>query len=224
MEVDTSNIVHEIASGKGGVSEIPLQNRAATMEADLDTGLTSKPVDATADKSPLVALNIGATDMEESGQQLNSNAIEKAGATPRVGVDASRVDSGQKLIDTVDVNAAENSGQHVLQVENENGTRNWTLVAHKNSGGSRIGSSASQSNSPSRGKGATGNVQLCVDPNLILPTQNVFEPLSGTEKFQLEHCVEKNTTFVQSTNDLIVSEENPGETSRGEFVCKFWIT
>jgi len=33
---------------------------------------------------------------------------------------------------------AENSGQHVLQVENENQTKNWTLVAHKKSTSSRI--------------------------------------------------------------------------------------
>ncbi|KAG5622529.1 hypothetical protein H5410_007747 [Solanum commersonii] len=47
---------------------------------------------------------------------------ENKGGTPRVGVDASRVgsgkkimDSGHKLMDTSDVEDAENSGQHVLQ-------------------------------------------------------------------------------------------------------------
>uniref|UniRef100_M1DJH3 NB-ARC domain containing protein n=1 Tax=Solanum tuberosum TaxID=4113 RepID=M1DJH3_SOLTU len=58
--------------------------------------------------------------------------------TPKVGVDVPRVGSGQKLMDSgqkpmdiYDVEDAENSGQHVLQVENENPTKNWTLVAHK---------------------------------------------------------------------------------------------
>ncbi|KAH0761526.1 hypothetical protein KY290_017599 [Solanum tuberosum] len=37
------------------------------------------------------------------------------------------MDSGQKLMDTYDVEDAENSGQHVLQVANENPTKNWTL-------------------------------------------------------------------------------------------------
>ncbi|KAG5612104.1 hypothetical protein H5410_023385 [Solanum commersonii] len=36
-------------------------------------------------------------------------------------------------MDTSDVEDAENSGQHVLQVETKNATKNWTLVAHKNS-------------------------------------------------------------------------------------------
>ncbi|KAG5570838.1 hypothetical protein H5410_060604 [Solanum commersonii] len=52
---------------------------------------------------------------------------------------------------------------------------------------SRIGSSTSRSNSSSQEKGAT----KCVDPNLTLPTQNAFEPLSATRKIQLEHCMEK---------------------------------
>ncbi|WMV19712.1 hypothetical protein MTR67_013097, partial [Solanum verrucosum] len=62
----------------------------------------------------------------------------KYGGTPRVGVDAPRVGSGQKLMDSrqklmdiSDVEDAEKSGQHVLQVENENATKNWILVAHE---------------------------------------------------------------------------------------------
>ncbi|WMV19713.1 hypothetical protein MTR67_013098 [Solanum verrucosum] len=89
----------------------------------------------------------------------------KYGGTPRVGVDAPRVGSGQKLMDsrqklmdTSDVEDAEKSGQHVLQVENENATKNWTLVAHKNSTSSRTLYPTSQNNSPCSEKGgATGN-------------------------------------------------------------------
>ena len=36
----------------------------------------------------------------------------------------------KKLMDTFDVEDAGNSGQDVLQVENENATKNWTLIAH----------------------------------------------------------------------------------------------
>ncbi|KAK4736806.1 hypothetical protein R3W88_000503 [Solanum pinnatisectum] len=86
---------------------------------------------------------------------LMSNATKNAWGIPRVGVDAPRVDSGQKLIDsrqklmdTSDVEDAENSGQHVLQVANENPTKNWTLVTHKKSTSSQIISPASQNNSP----------------------------------------------------------------------------
>ncbi|KAG5615909.1 hypothetical protein H5410_015733 [Solanum commersonii] len=59
---------------------------------------------------------------------------ENKGGTPKVGVDAPQVgsgkklmDTGQKLIDTSDVKDAKNSRQQVLQVENENPTKNWTL-------------------------------------------------------------------------------------------------
>ncbi|KAG5586273.1 hypothetical protein H5410_046707 [Solanum commersonii] len=44
----------------------------------------------------------------EFGLNFTSNATKKEGGTPKVGVDASRVDSGQKLIDTTDVEDAEN--------------------------------------------------------------------------------------------------------------------
>uniref|UniRef100_M1D448 NB-ARC domain containing protein n=1 Tax=Solanum tuberosum TaxID=4113 RepID=M1D448_SOLTU len=74
---------------------------------------------------------------KEVGLNLMSNATKNAGGTPRVGVDAPRVDSGQKILNTFDVEDAKNSGQHVLQVENENPTKNWTLIAHKKSTSSR---------------------------------------------------------------------------------------
>ncbi|KAG5592722.1 hypothetical protein H5410_043236 [Solanum commersonii] len=86
------------------------------------------------------------------------------GGMPRVGVDAPRVgsgqkimDSGHKLMDTSDVEDAENSRQHVLQVETKNATKNWTLVAHKNSTSNRSLSPTSQNNFPCSEKGATEN-------------------------------------------------------------------
>ncbi|WMV14314.1 hypothetical protein MTR67_007699 [Solanum verrucosum] len=53
-------------------------------------------------------------------------------------------------------------GQQLSQ--NRGVTRNWTLVAYKNSAGRHIRSSASQSNSPERENGDIGNFQLRVDP------------------------------------------------------------
>ncbi|KAH0672230.1 hypothetical protein KY284_023317 [Solanum tuberosum] len=92
---------------------------------------------------------------KEVGLNLMSNATKNAGGTPRVGVDApladlgqKLMDSGQKLMDTSDVEDDENSGQHVLHIENENPTKNWTLVAYKKSTSSRILSPTSQNNSP----------------------------------------------------------------------------
>ncbi|KAG5604161.1 hypothetical protein H5410_025653 [Solanum commersonii] len=101
---------------------------------------------------------------KELGLNLMSKATKNAGGTPIVGVDAPRVDSGQKLMDsgqkimdTSDVEDAENSRQHVLQVENDNPTKNWTMVAHKKSTSSRSLPPTSQNNSPCSEKGPTGN-------------------------------------------------------------------
>ncbi|KAG5618108.1 hypothetical protein H5410_017932 [Solanum commersonii] len=67
------------------------------------------------------------------------------------------MDLGQKLMDTPNVEDGENSGQHVLHVENENPTKNWTLIAHKKSTSSQILSPTSQNNSPCSEKGPTRN-------------------------------------------------------------------
>ncbi|KAH0740027.1 hypothetical protein KY290_033070 [Solanum tuberosum] len=56
-----------------------------------------------------------------------SNATKNVGGTPRIGVDAPRVDSGQKLMDS----GQKITDMHVLQVENENPTKNWTLTTGK---------------------------------------------------------------------------------------------
>ncbi|KAG5588696.1 hypothetical protein H5410_049130 [Solanum commersonii] len=69
--------------------------------------------------------------IKEVGMNLMSNATKNAGGTPKVGIDVPQVgsgqklmDSGQKLMDTSDVEDAENSMQHVLQVEIENAAKN----------------------------------------------------------------------------------------------------
>ncbi|KAG5594391.1 hypothetical protein H5410_035623 [Solanum commersonii] len=73
---------------------------------------------------------IDAVQSKEVGLNLMSNATKNAGGTSRVEIDAPRVgsgqklvDSGQKLMDPFDVEDAENSGEHLLQVENENPTK-----------------------------------------------------------------------------------------------------
>ncbi|KAG5576224.1 hypothetical protein H5410_056358, partial [Solanum commersonii] len=102
--------------------------------------------------------------------------------TPRVGVDAPQVgacqkiiDSGHTLMDTSDVEDAENSGKHVLQVETKNATKNWTPVAHKNSTSNRSLSPTSQNNSPRSEKGATGNfMAVRRDKILVMPQETYY--------------------------------------------------
>ncbi|KAF3638668.1 hypothetical protein FXO38_13235 [Capsicum annuum] len=97
-----------------------------------------------------------------------------------------------------------------LQVENsnseENASGNWNLITYKKTLGSRIGSLAGQNNSSSWKKGANEGS----DPNLILSTQNIFEPLSATENIQQQHYIEKHMTSVSQanvTNELIITKE-----------------
>ncbi|KAG5589759.1 hypothetical protein H5410_040273 [Solanum commersonii] len=118
---------------------------------------------------------------------------EYKGGTPRVGVDAPRVgsgkkimDSGHKLVDTSDVEDAKNSGHHVLQVETKNATKNWTLVAHKNSTCNRSLFPTSQNNSPCSEKGAIENFhdsekkQDISNASRDLLCSNSFDALSKT--------------------------------------------
>ncbi|KAH0709548.1 hypothetical protein KY284_010975 [Solanum tuberosum] len=136
----------------------------------------------------------------DSGQQLNGNDVGDQSVTDaRLNIE---ITATSKPIDL----QAENSNRE------ENASGNWTVIAHKNSVGSRIGSSTSRSNSSSQEKGAIE----CVDPNLTLPTQNVFETLSATRKIQLEHCMEKgmsSLSHAKMTNDLIISKEKQGQIS-----------
>ncbi|XP_049343274.1 uncharacterized protein LOC125807577 [Solanum verrucosum] len=149
---------------------------------------------------------------KEVGLNLMSNATKNAGGTPRVGVDALRVDSrqklmdsGQKLMDTSDVEDAENSGQHVLQVENENPTKNWTLVAHKKSTNSRILSPTSQNNSPCSEKGLTGNFH---DSEKRQDTSNASRDLLCSNSFDASlKTTGKQVRLTENDNDLIQEKQ-----------------
>ncbi|WMV10680.1 hypothetical protein MTR67_004065 [Solanum verrucosum] len=134
------------------------------------------------------------------------------GGMPRVGVDAPRVgsgkkimDSGHKLMDTSDVEDAENSGQHVLQVETKNATKNWILVPHKNSTSNRSLSPTSQNNSPCSEKGATENFHDSEKRQDIsiasrdLLCSNSFDALSKTTGKQVK--------LTENDNDLIQEKQ-----------------
>jgi len=145
---------------------------------------------------------------KEVGLNLMSNATKNAGGTPRVGVDAPRVDSGQKLMDsgqklmdTSDVENAENSGQHVLQVETKNATKNWTLVAHKNSTSNRSLFPTSQNNSPCSEKGATRNFH---DSEKRQDISNASRDLLCSNNFDaLLKTTGKQVRLTENDNDLI---------------------
>ncbi|KAG5620753.1 hypothetical protein H5410_005971 [Solanum commersonii] len=115
------------------------------------------------------------------------------------------MDSGHKLMDTSDVEDAENSGQHVLQVETKNATKNWTLVAHKNSTSNRSLSPISQNNSPYSEKGATGNFhdsekrQDISNASRYLLCSNSFDVLSKTTGKQVK--------LTENDNDLIQEKQ-----------------
>ncbi|XP_049386891.1 uncharacterized protein LOC125851145 [Solanum stenotomum] len=149
---------------------------------------------------------------KEVGLNLMSNATKNAEGTPRVGVDAPRVDSGQKLMDsgqkimnTSDVEDAENSGQHVLQVENENPTKNWTLVAHKKSTSSRSLSPTSQNNSPCSEKGPTENFH---DSEKRQDTSNASRDLLCSNSFDaLLKTTGKQVRLTENDHDLIQEKQ-----------------
>ncbi|KAH0692463.1 hypothetical protein KY285_019560 [Solanum tuberosum] len=150
-------------------------------------------------------------DVVTSNIGVQTTTENKRG-TPRVGVDAPRVgsgkkimDSGHKLMDTSDVEDAENSGQHVLQVETKNATKNWTLVAHKNSTSNRSLSPTSQNNSPCSEKGVTGNFydsekrQDISNASRDLLCSNSFDALSKTTGQQVK--------LTKNDNDLIKEKQ-----------------
>ncbi|KAG5581936.1 hypothetical protein H5410_052563 [Solanum commersonii] len=104
-------------------------------------------------------------------------------------------------MDTFDVEDAENFGQHVLQVENENATYNWTLVAHNKSTSSRTLSLTSQNNSLYSEDGATRNfhdsekMQDISNASRDLLCSNIFDALLKT--------TEKQVKLTENDNDLI---------------------
>ncbi|KAH0693895.1 hypothetical protein KY285_020992 [Solanum tuberosum] len=113
------------------------------------------------------------------------------------------MDSGHKLIDKSDVEDAENSGQHVLQVETKNATKNWTLVVHKNSTSNRSLSPTSKNNSPCSEKGATGNFhesekrQYISNASRDLLCLNSFDALSKTTGKQVKLTENNNNDLIQ---------------------------
>ncbi|KAK4719045.1 hypothetical protein R3W88_017383 [Solanum pinnatisectum] len=100
-------------------------------------------------------------------------------------------------MDTSNVEDAENSGQHVLQVENENPTKNWTLVAHKKSTSSRILSLTSQNNSPCSEKDPTENFHEISSSALnskLSPEAPVFVPKCVLAKTNESRALVSNIT------------------------------
>ncbi|KAG5602264.1 hypothetical protein H5410_033634 [Solanum commersonii] len=127
-------------------------------------------------------------------------------------VDAPRGDSGQKLMDsgqkimnTFDVEDVENSGQHVLQVENENPTKNWTLVAHKKSTSSWSLSPTSQNNSPCSEKGPIENFR---DSEKRQDTSNASRDLFCSNSFDaLLKTIGKQGRLTENDHDLIQEKQ-----------------
>ncbi|KAG5600334.1 hypothetical protein H5410_031704 [Solanum commersonii] len=115
------------------------------------------------------------------------------------------MDSGQKLMDTSDVEYAENSGQYVLQAANENPTKNWTLVAHKKSTSSRIISPTTQNNSPCNEKGPTGNFH---DSEKRQDTSNASRDLLCLNNFDaLLKTTGKQVRLTKNDNNLIQEKQ-----------------
>ncbi|KAG5625174.1 hypothetical protein H5410_010392 [Solanum commersonii] len=142
---------------------------------------------------------------KKDGLNLMSNTTKNAGGTPRVGVDAPRVDSGQKIMNTSNVEDAENSGQHVLQVENENPTKNWTLVAHKRSTSNRSISPTSQNNSPCSENGSIGNFH---DSKKREDTSNASRDLLCLNSFDaLLKTIGKQVMLTENDHNLIQEKQ-----------------
>ncbi|KAG5588148.1 hypothetical protein H5410_048582 [Solanum commersonii] len=128
---------------------------------------------------------------KEVGLNLMSNATKNVEGTPRVGVDAPR--------------DAENSGQHVLQVENENPTKNWTLVAHKKSTSSWSLSPTSQNNSPCSEKGPTENFH---GSEKRQDTSNASRDLFCSNSFDvLLKTIGKQGRLTENDHDLIQEKQ-----------------
>ncbi|KAG5621377.1 hypothetical protein H5410_006595 [Solanum commersonii] len=109
------------------------QNRADSMDVDTSNiGVQT----TTENKGDCNNQQAATNEVQSKEIRLNlwSNATKNARGTPRIEVDALQVSSGkklmdsrQKLMDTSDVEDDEISRKHVLLVENENATKNWTV-------------------------------------------------------------------------------------------------
>ncbi|KAG5572606.1 hypothetical protein H5410_062372 [Solanum commersonii] len=174
------------------------------------TSLDQQLVAATSEKNRADSMDAVNNEVQSKEVGLNwmSNATKNVGETPRVEVDALRVgsgkklmDSGQKLMDTSNVEDAEISGQHVLEVENENATKNWTVVAHKKLTSSRILSPTSQNNSPCSEKGPTGNFH---DSEKRQDVSNASRDLLCSNSFDaLLKTTGKQVRLTENDSDLI---------------------
>ncbi|KAG5572956.1 hypothetical protein H5410_062722 [Solanum commersonii] len=115
------------------------------------------------------------------------------------------MDSGHKLMDTSNVKDAENSGQHVLQVETKNAIKNWTLVAHKNSTSNQSLSPTSQNSSPCSEKGANGNFH---DGEKRQDISNASRDLLRSNSFDaLSMTTVKQVKLTEDDNDLIQEKQ-----------------
>uniref|UniRef100_M1DE21 NB-ARC domain containing protein n=1 Tax=Solanum tuberosum TaxID=4113 RepID=M1DE21_SOLTU len=150
-------------------------------------------------------------DVVTSNIGVQTTTENKEG-TPRAGIDALRVgsgkkimDSGHKLMDTSDVENDENSGQHVLQVKTKNATQNWTLVAQKNSTSNRNPSSTSQNNFPCSEKGVTGNFH---DSEKRQDISNASRDLLCSNSIDvLLKTTGKQVKLTENDNDLIQEKQ-----------------
>ncbi|KAG5579614.1 hypothetical protein H5410_050241 [Solanum commersonii] len=163
---------------QGDVREI-LNEKTKVVDVDQSkaTSLDRQLVAVTSEKNHAHSMDVVTSNI---GVQT---ITENKGGTPRVVVDAPRVGSGQKvfysghkLMVTSDVEDAENSGQHVLQVETKNTTKNWTLVAHKNSTSNRSLSPISQNNSTCSEKDYLKASKLTENDNDLIQEKLVSPP------------------------------------------------
>nr|AAT39932.2 NB-ARC domain containing protein [Solanum demissum]AAT39950.2 NB-ARC domain containing protein [Solanum demissum] len=174
------------------------QNRVNSMNVDTSNiGVQT----TTENKSDCNNQQAATNEVQSKEVELNlmSKATKNAGGTPIVGVDAPRVDSGQKLMDsgqkimdTSDVKDAENSGQH-------------TLVAHKKSTSSRSLSHTSKNNSPCSEKGPTGNFH---DSEKRQDTSNASRDLLCSNSFDaLLKTTGKQVRLTENDHDLIQEKQ-----------------
>ncbi|KAG5609867.1 hypothetical protein H5410_021148 [Solanum commersonii] len=182
------------------------KRKVVDVDQSKTTSLDRQLVVVTSEQNRAHSMNVVTSNI---GVQTTS---ENKGETPRVGVDAPRVGSGQKimdsrheLMDTSNVEDTENSGQHVLKVETKNATKNWTLVAHKNSPSNRSLSPTSQNNSPCSENGVTENFH---DSEKRQDISNASRDLLCLNSFDaLSKTTGKQVKLTQNDNDLIQEKQ-----------------
>ncbi|KAG5608917.1 hypothetical protein H5410_020198 [Solanum commersonii] len=162
------------------------QNHADSMVVD-----TSKIGVQTTTKNKGDCNNQQATTYEvqskEVGLNLMSNSTKNAGGTPRVGVDAPRL------------------GNMFCKLKTKNATKNWTLVAHKNSTSNRTLFLTNQNNSPCSEKGATENFH---DSEKRQDISNASRDILCSNNFDvLLKTTGKQVKLTENDNDLIQDKQ-----------------